>query len=104
MDIDRELAMAVKQRNFLAVELCLKGGADIHFNSDDAIQWAVILGYKDIVELLLKHGADIHNYCKDVEYNQSAFEYALRNKEKSEIYNILLNHDRKQKLKATENV
>ena len=59
-EIDRSLVAAVSKGHYYIVKFFLESRADVHYDSDVAIQEACRLGRKRCVELLLDYGADIH--------------------------------------------
>lgn len=44
-----------------AVSMCLKAGADVHDQCEDALLWSCRRGCVDIVQVLLQGGADVHH-------------------------------------------
>lgn len=56
----KELVSAVTNRDLEQVLACLGKGADVHYQNDLALRYAVYLGYIDITEALLKRGANVH--------------------------------------------
>ena len=68
-DIDRELILAINDRDYQKVEDCLRIGADPNSNVDKN-GWTLLMqllnwGDINISELLLKYGADVYTPIRD---------------------------------------
>ena len=56
--LNEQLVIAAKNDDPFALTNALNAGADVHYNNDDALQWAARNGHDNIVQLLLKAGAN----------------------------------------------
>jgi len=57
-DINASLVFAAQNNDLVGVQNALTQGADIHYNDDDALQWAAKNGNPEIVKFLLYVGAN----------------------------------------------
>ena len=60
VELDYKLIGSASNGNLDEVKECLREGADIHADNDDALRWASRNGHLDIVKYLVEQGADIH--------------------------------------------
>lgn len=56
--LNERLVIAAQENDSIGITTALEAGADVHYNDDDALQWAARNGHENAVYMLLKAGAN----------------------------------------------
>ena len=90
LSIDDKLVFGAESKNLELIKYALSHGADIHYECDLALRWAVYQNDYPITKLLLDAGANKHNKIYNFMYD--AVEWAFE-KHFNEIFDLLRNYD-----------
>ncbi len=89
--LDRFLLLAVTEKNYDRINICLKKGADINARNGDKrtpLMLAVSSGHTFLVQFVLGKGPDL--LAKD-KYGYTAFDFVQNTSSRDEILNSMLN-------------